>query len=112
MYLGCGRPAAVLADLNYWRLASSNAHAARYVARHVVRSYTPRFILGTSDPTGIPGQDSACSDEDEGRRQGQAVQPLRPDRVTDEPGDEPCDSHRDRDRCSSVQTIAPHPSGR
>src|SRR5262245_52141107 len=75
-------------DLDQLALSVFNdSRAARCVACHGVRSHTPRFSLRTPDPTGIPGQDGARSDEDEGRRQGQAVQPLRPVRVTDKPGE-------------------------
>jgi len=69
-------------------------------------------LLQTPDPTGVSGQARAYNDEEKRRRQRQAVQPLRADRVTNEPRDEPCDSHCDRDRCSGVQAVAPHPLGR
>jgi len=61
-----------------------------------------QYPLQTPDPTSVSAQARAYNDEEKRRRQRQAVQPLRADRVTNEPRDEPCDSHCDRDRCSGV----------
>src|SRR2546425_1256559 len=68
--------------------------------------------LRTPDPTGVSGHEGGNSDEYNGRRQRQGVQPMRPDGVTDEPGEEPCDSDGSRDDCNGVQTVAPHLLGR
>src|SRR5712692_697830 len=45
-------------------------------------------------PTSVSGHEGGNSDEYNGCRQRQGVQPMRPDGVSDEPGEEPCDSDR------------------